>query len=139
VTPAQGTLDGKNALDVTLTVITGQTVASVKPLKVGGGWPAGLLCLTPWLWLEVARWRKKGLRRGGVWRVGIVLWMVLGFASAMSLMGCGVKASGGTSSTGTGGTGSGTTQTTPSGSYPITLTATMPGVQKTIQVTLTVE
>lgn len=141
VTPAQGNLNGQSPFDVTLTVVTGQTTASVVPLKKRGGWPGVLLCLTPWLWIEVSRWRKKGKLRGGMWRAGVVLAVALGCTSAMSLMGCGVKASGGTTtgSGGTGGGGSGSTQTTPSGSYPITLTATMPGVQKTIQVTLTVE
>ena len=142
VTPAQGTLDGANPLDVTLTVATGLTTASVPPLKRPGPWPGALLCVAPWFWIELARWRKKGKLRGGAWRAGIVLAVVLGCASAMGVMGCGVKASGGTTGTGgsgTGGSGSGTAQSTPPGSYPITLTATMPGVQKTIQVTLTVE
>ncbi len=137
VTPSQGALDGKNAFDVTLTVITGQTTAKAAPMKRLGGWPGAVLCMTPWLWLEVSRCRKRGKLRRGVWRAGMVL-VVVGCASAMSLMGCGVKASGGTTSTGSG-NGSGTIQTTPSGAYPITVTATMPGVQKTFPVTLTVE
>jgi hypothetical protein len=142
VTPAQATLDGVNPFDVTLTVATGLTTASAPPLKRPGQWPGALLCLAPWCWFEVGRWRKKGKLRGGAWRAGMVLAVVLGCASAMSVMGCGVKASGGTTGTGgsgTGGSGSGSAQSTPPGSYPITLTAKMPGVQKTIQVTLTVE
>lgn len=139
VSPTQGALNGQNAFDVTLTVVTGQTTASIAPLKKHDGWPGAMLCLMPWLWWEVTRRRKKTKQYGAAWRVWMVLVLVLGCASAISLTGCGVKASGGTTATQTGGGGSGATQTTPSGSYPITLTASMPGVQKTIQVTLTVE
>lgn len=140
VTPAQGTLDGTNAFDVTLTVITGQSTAQLTPLEANRHAPGALLCLAPWFWLELGRWRRQRSRRGGLWSAGMVLVLMLGLGSALGLMGCGVKASGGTSSSGTGGTtGSGTTQTTPSGSYPITMTASMAGIQKTIQVTLTVE
>ncbi|MGC8548506.1 MAG: choice-of-anchor D domain-containing protein [Acidobacteriaceae bacterium] len=142
VTPAQGTLDGVNPFDMTLTVVTGLTTASASPLQRPGQWPGALLCLAPWFWLELGRWRKKGKWRGGAWRAGIVLAVMLGCASAMSLMGCGVKASGGTTGTGgsgSGGSGSGSTQSTPPGSYVITVTAKMAGVQKTFQVNLTVE
>jgi hypothetical protein len=135
VTPSQGNLAGGNAFDVTLTVITGQTSASAAPLKRIGGWPGVVLCMTPWIWLEVGRWRRKGKRSGGMWHLGVVLVVVMSLASAMGLMGCGVKASSG-GSTGTSGSGK---QVTPSGSYPITLTATMPGLKKTIQVKLIVE
>ncbi len=142
VTPAQGTLDGVNPFDMTLTVVTGLTTAIASPAQRSGHWPGALLCLTPWFWVEVGRWRKKGKWRGGAWRAGLVLAVVLGCASAMSLMGCGVKASGGTTGSGgsgSGGSGSGSAQSTPPGSYPITVTAAMPGLQKTIQVNLTVE
>lgn len=139
VSPAQGTLNGTSAFNVTLTVVTGQTTASVVPVGTRGEWPGALLCAAPWFWLDLGRWRRKRMRGRGVWSAGMVLALVLGCAAAVSLSGCGVKASGGTGSTGTGSGGSSTSQTTPPGSYPITLTASMPGVQKTVQYTLTVE
>jgi hypothetical protein len=142
VTPAQGTLDGVNPFDMTLTVVTGLTTASAPPLQRPGQWPGALLCVAPWLWIEVGRWRKKGKSGSETWRAGFMLVFVLGCVTAMGLMGCGVKSSGGTtgsSVSGSGGSGSGSAQSTPPGSYAITVTASMPGVQKTIQVNLTVE
>lgn len=141
VSPTQGTMDGANPFDVTLTVATGETTASLRPLRMGGGWPGSgvMVCMAPWLWLEGRERRRKGGRRGGLRRAGILLAVALVCVSLLGFVGCGVKASGGTTGTGGTGSGTGTGQITPSGSYPITLTASMPGVQKTIQVTLTVE
>jgi Abnormal spindle-like microcephaly-assoc'd, ASPM-SPD-2-Hydin len=133
--PSQGAVSGQAALDATLTIVTGQTGTSAASGKQVPFWPEVFYGLIPCMGIGLRRLRRKSLAR-----LAGLLFLAggLGFMTVAGLSGCGVSSSGGSSSNSGSGTGGGS-QITPSGSYPITVTASMPGLQKTVQVTLIVE
>jgi Abnormal spindle-like microcephaly-assoc'd, ASPM-SPD-2-Hydin len=133
--PAQGALSGQVALDATLTIVTGQAATTAVSAKKDYFWPEVFYSLIPCAGIGLRRRRRRAFGRvAGL----LLLAASLGFMAVAGLSGCGVRASSGSSSSSGTSTGGGS-QLTPSGSYPITITASMPGLQKTVQVTLIVE
>lgn len=138
VNPSSSTFNGQAPVSVTLTVVTGQTSSS-QLLPLAGGWGATVFCLAPWGWFGLRRRRKK------LSPLLLVCILCLGaLAGGFFLAGCGVHASGGSTSGAGSGSGSGSGQTTPSGTYTLTVTASMPSASRafltrTAQVQLTVE
>jgi hypothetical protein len=142
--PSTASFDGQSPVSFTVTVATGLTSTSrLRPTLAG--WAGTFLCLLPWGWLGLWRSRKRFGQAAGV-RVlffACLLWTGA-FVAGFGLIGCGVHASGGTTSSGSGSGSGGGGQITPSGTYSLTVTASMPtasnpSLTKTALVQLIVE
>lgn len=141
--PTSATFNGQSPVSFTVTVATGLTSTSSIRL-FHSGWGATFFCLIPLGWLGLWRSRRRFTRAS---RAHILLACLLGagaLAAGFGLIGCGVHASGGTTGSGSGSGSGGGGQITPSGTYPLTITASMPSASnpsltKTQQVQLVVE
>lgn len=134
VSSTQGTLNGQTAYDFNVTVTTGLTTTAADWRR-----GAGMVLAFSLPWLFYTRNSARCLSRA----------MMIACVAALLALGvtaCGVKSSAGTTVSTTGGSGGGsgnggggTSQATPSGTYTITVTASMPGVQHSLPLTLNVE
>ena len=127
--PAQLTLSGTATASATVTVATGQSASSAAMVRSPGR------SQTSGRWLAL-------LLPTGCFLVRRRKWKILAAVCSVFLvlpMGCGLGVSPGAGSTSGGGSSNSPPNTTPSGAYTLTVTASAPGLQHSVQLTLNVE